>query len=173
MAIFDQCSESRFLPLGAYLEDTFINPEAVVELILKNSFLKLDHTEFCLLESGGWYDISIDSAPIFCWHKDEEQIQTLEELADELSIGWNSRLKIPNDNFYDWIATSCDPQEWYCENNTIKFARLNTQDFFISVEKEYGVSLDPSTASIFIGTVRMFCESVVENINSLCRIMAR
>lgn len=171
LTIFDQCTEAKFLPLGIYLEDTFIDADAVVEYILKNSVLKLDHTEFCLLDSGGCFDISIESAPIFCWHKDEEEIMTLEELADELSSGWSGRIEIPNENFYDWIVASCSPQEWYCENNSIRFARLNLEEFITYIEKEYGISIAPSTVSNSTTTVRTICELIVENINSLCRIM--
>lgn len=165
LQLFDDCAESNYIPLGISLEETYIDSERVIEYIIQNSSLDLHDAEYELEDFGDGYAVSVECTTVFNWQNDIEQVNTLEELAEELSKGFDENIEIPSDNYFDWIAYSCSPCDWYCENNSIQFAGLNCDKFVTAIKDRYGIPLNHSTISGYQGTIGMFLNNLVEYIN--------
>ncbi len=165
LRIFDECAEANYVPLGISLEEIYIDYERVIEYIVQNSSLDLHDAEFELEDFGDGFAISTECVTVFEWQNDIEQVNTLAELAAELSEGFDESIEIPSDNYFDWIAYSCSPRDWYCENNSLQIAGLDCDKFVSIIKDQYGILLNHSMISGYQGTVDMFLNELVEYIN--------
>ena len=110
------------------------------------------------------------SQPLFEFSKPIEEIQTLGELATELSeLTDDDGVIVFEGNEYDIIADAgsfkVEFDSFYTIHNSWEYTKMEVSKFLQILKDSYGIQIERSAITKFNVTVEELCESLTERIN--------
>lgn len=153
----------------ALLSEMGINPLRVIDSQIRCGADDLNiNSNFSLILQDD--RVVVFSQPLFEFSKPIEEIQTLGDLANELS-----ELKYEDGAFkfygneYDMIVDAgsdkVDFDSFYTIYNSWEYSNIDVKKFLQTLKDFYGIQIERRSITKFIGTLAELCESLTERIN--------
>ena len=168
--LFISCSKATFCTPETLLSQLDINPLEVIDSQIRlgiDESLRITH-KFSLTVQNE--KTVVFSQPLFELSRPIAEIQTLHELADELSELTNENGVIVIDgNEYDMIAEvgmdKVDFDMFFTIYNSWEYSKVDVPKLLLTLKDSYGIQIERSAITKFNGTVEELCNALTKRIN--------
>lgn len=168
LEILIACSKAKFCTPEELLSEIGIEPLEVIDSLIRCGADLSINSDFSLVVDDGRHVVF--TQPLFEFTKPIEEIQTLGDLAAELSgLTDEDGVIAFEGNEYDIIADAgsykVDFDSFYTAHNSWEYTKIDVSKFLQTVKDSYGIQIERGAITKFYGTVEELCMSLTERIN--------
>ena len=164
MDIIKECSKAKYISADATLEDTGIDPVAVVDKALSCAMLDLGQIDYEVQESEeDSLNLILDSE-VFVSGVPFNDIETIADMVNELQEGFQASVNLEC-NLYDIVLSVAD-DKLFCEENSYYSAYIDERRFLQTLKDAYGIEIDKQVVADFQGTIKELCSELMKLIGN-------
>ena len=165
MNIIKECSKAKYISADATIEDTGIDPVAVVDKALSCAMLDLGQLDYEVQESEeDSLNLILDSE-VFVSGMPFNDIETIADMVNELQEGFQESVNIEC-NLYDIVLSVAD-DKLFCEENSYYSACIDERRFLQTLKDTYGIEIDKQVVADFQGTtIKELCSELMKLIGN-------
>lgn len=169
-------SRAMFCTPDTSLSELGLKPMEIIEGQIRSSIDELHiNSEFSLSLRGD--KTVVFSQPIFEFSLPIDEIQNIQDLADELlQLSNEDGAVVFEGNVYDIIAdfgisnTAISFESFFTKDNSWGYSKIDVSKFLHAIKERYGIQIERRAVTKFYGTIEELCTTLTQRINRVLEL---